>query len=69
MSAQLQSREAPSPPEPRATSDEPEPGADAIDHWLRQELGRLYDAALSEPLPEELVRLVGAPRDPAPRPR
>jgi hypothetical protein len=33
--------------------------ADAVfDRWLRSELTRLYDSALSEPLPEELLRLL-----------
>jgi hypothetical protein len=43
----------------------PQPGGDpgeaAFDRWLREELGRLYDRALSEPVPEELARLL---RDP-----
>ena len=30
----------------------------AFDRWLRHELGRLYDATLSEPVPEQLTRLL-----------
>ncbi len=30
----------------------------AFDHWLQQELTRLYGAALHEPLPDSLLRLL-----------
>ena len=30
----------------------------AFDRWLRQELSRLYDTALAEPVPEDLLRLL-----------
>jgi hypothetical protein len=30
----------------------------AFDDWLRQELSRLYDSALTEPVPEDLLRLL-----------
>ncbi len=40
--------------------------ADAVfDRWLRGELTRLYDSALSEPLPEDLLRLLQNPMPPA----
>jgi hypothetical protein len=29
-----------------------------FDAWLRQELSRLYDSALTEPVPDELLRLL-----------
>ncbi len=32
----------------------------AFDRWLKKELSRLYDATLSEPVPEELTRLLEA---------
>jgi hypothetical protein len=35
-----------------------DPGEVAFDRWLRHELGRLYDATLSEPVPEQLRRLL-----------
>ena len=60
MSAQLRPEDAP----PRGVARGPssrtssEPGEAAFDHWLKDELGRLYDAALSEPVPEELTRLL-----------
>lgn len=38
-----------------------EQGEVAFEAWLRRELGRLYGAALAEPVPEELSRLLGAP--------
>jgi hypothetical protein len=34
-------------------------GEVAFEAWLRRELGRLYGAALAEPVPEELSRLLG----------
>jgi hypothetical protein len=30
----------------------------AFDRWLKQELTRLYDSALSEPVPPELLQLL-----------
>ena len=34
-------------------------GEVAFEAWLRRELGRLYGAALAEPVPEKLSRLLG----------
>ena len=34
-------------------------GEAPFEAWLRRELGRLYGAALAEPVPEELSRLLG----------
>lgn len=45
---------APGPFRPGTTA----PGEAAFDAWLRRELGRLYDAALAEPVPPELARLL-----------
>lgn len=36
----------------------PPPDEAAFDLWLRRELTRLYDDALHEPVPEELLRLL-----------
>lgn len=60
MSAQLRPEAAPplravSSPVTQPPSD---PGEAAFDAWLKRELGRLYDATLSEPVPEELARLL-----------
>jgi len=33
-------------------------GEVAFEAWLRRELGRLYGAALAEPVPEELSRML-----------
>jgi hypothetical protein len=62
MSAQL--RPADAPPQAACSPDsDKDPAADAVlDRWLRQELGRLYDAALSEPLPDALTELLDAPQ-------
>lgn len=38
-----------------------ERGEAAFEAWLRRELGRLYSTALAEPVPEELLRLLGTP--------
>jgi hypothetical protein len=38
------------------------PAGEAFDRWLRDELARLYDTTLSEPVPEELARLLRDPR-------
>jgi len=32
--------------------------ADGFDTWLHAELSRLYDAALAEPLPDDMIRLL-----------
>jgi hypothetical protein len=36
-----------------------EPGDAAFDQWLHRELSRLYDQTLSEPVPDELLKLLG----------
>lgn len=55
MSAQLLSETAP----PWWVAPVPvSPHEDAFDAWLRRELGRLYDAVLTEPVPEALTRLL-----------
>jgi hypothetical protein len=65
MSAQLRPEGAPprrvaQAPSIRSQSPrEPDPGEAAFDRWLKTELGRLYDATLSEPVPEELAKLLG----------
>jgi len=42
-----------------SSTESPEDGGeDVFDRWLRQELGRLYDRALSEPVPEHILRLL-----------
>lgn len=55
MSAQLLSEARPSR---RAVPMPVSSNEDAFDTWLRRELGRLYDSALNEPLPESLTRLL-----------
>lgn len=37
----------------------PGPGDAAFDRWLQRELSKLYDDALSEPVPDDLLRLLG----------
>lgn len=55
MSAQLLSEVAP----PRRAAPVPvSPREDAFEAWLRHELGRLYNAAMTEPVPEALTRLL-----------
>jgi hypothetical protein len=60
MSAQLRREGASPPPATRPPPLQPDRdrGEEAFDRWLRQELARLYDTALSEPVPEELARLL-----------
>jgi hypothetical protein len=65
MSAQLRPEAAlPARVVPLSVSSGPfpaspaEPGEAAFEAWLRRELGRLYDATLAEPVPEELSRLL-----------
>lgn len=60
MSAHLRTEGAPpSPAAPRPIAARPaNPGDAAFDRWLRRELTRLYDDALSEPVPDELLRLL-----------
>lgn len=62
MSAQLRPEGA---PPPRVARAQPvrrqhlaDPGEVAFDRWLKGELGKLYDQTLSEPVPEELTRLL-----------
>ncbi len=53
MSAHLHTAAGPAMPPPTPA------GTDAaFDRWLRQELSRLYDSALSEPVPAELLKLL-----------
>jgi hypothetical protein len=60
MSAQLRPEGASPARVAHASShrDSSGPGEVAFDRWLRHELGRLYDATLSEPVPEQLTRLL-----------
>lgn len=61
MSAQLRPEGAAPPRMAPAQHQHPaEPGEVAFDRWLKKELSRLYDATLSEPVPEELTRLLEA---------
>lgn len=58
MSASLRSvgaspRGAPPPIPPSR-----DPGDAAFDRWLQRELARLYDQTLSEPVPDELLKLL-----------
>lgn len=58
MSAELHSAGAVprgAPPPAPSTRD---PGDAAFDRWLQRELSRLYDQTLSEPVPEELLKLL-----------
>jgi hypothetical protein len=72
MSAQLRPGGAPPPrvAQSRPVRHQPaDPGEMAFDRWLKTELGRLYDATLSEPVPDELARLLDQipAKDPKPR--
>lgn len=60
MSAQLRPEAAPPVwAAPASLSHAPaDAGEAAFEAWLKRELGRLYDATLSEPVPEELARLL-----------
>jgi len=58
MSAHLQSRDAPAAPASFAGPRQTAEGDAAFDRWLREELARLYDSALAEPVPEDLLRLL-----------
>ncbi len=64
MSAQLRPGAAPPPrvaharPVRQHQPSPADPGEVAFDRWLKKELGRLYDATLAEPVPEELTRLL-----------
>ncbi|MGG5817575.1 hypothetical protein [Falsiroseomonas sp. HW251] len=60
MSAQLHPHGAPPPraAPARQAGQDSDPGEVAFDCWLRQELARLYDTTLSEPVPDELARLL-----------
>ena len=63
MSAQLRPEDA-APPRVvhvRPARHPSDPGEVAFDRWLKRELGRLYDETLSEPVPEELTRLLDQP--------
>lgn len=48
----------PGPTEGRAAA-----AARAFDIWLRRSLHRLYDEAMREPIPPELLRLIERDRD------
>ena len=58
MSAQLDPGATPPVPAGLAGPGRSADGDLAFDRWLRQELSRLYDSALAEPVPEELLRLL-----------
>lgn len=60
MSAQLRPEGAAPPRVAHARHDHhpSDPGEVAFDRWLKRELGKLYDATLAEPVPEELARLL-----------
>jgi hypothetical protein len=60
----LASPEEGSSPAPSPTKPPPR-DACAFDVWLHGELARLYDSALREPLPEELLRILR--EDPSPK--
>ncbi len=45
-------------PMPATTIRPSSAGDEAFDRWLQQGLNRLYDAALSEPVPDSLLRLL-----------
>lgn len=45
----------------QATPPREGPGEVAFDRWLHRELSRLYDQALSEPVPEDLLKLLREP--------
>ncbi len=69
MSAQLRPEGA-APPraaQARHVRHPSDPGEVAFDRWLKRELGRLYDETLSEPVPEELSRLLDQPAPPPPK--
>lgn len=38
------------------------PAIAAFDRWLNRELTQLYDSALAEPVPDELLRLLDQPK-------
>jgi|GEM_PF-3292048 len=67
MSAQIRHGGASPPRGATSLPDQPtDPGGVAFDRWLKGELGRLYDSAVAEPVPEELRRLLDSmpPRPP-----
>ena len=73
MSAQFHTEAAARPRTAQAPSIRrpTEPGDVAFDRWLKNELGRLYDATLLEPVPEQLSRLLDLPppKDSKPGPK
>jgi hypothetical protein len=42
----------------RGEATEPEPSAAALDRWLNEKLRVLYGPVLSEPIPDDLARLI-----------
>jgi hypothetical protein len=60
MSGRLPAINAPTPTARLADRDADAPGEVALDCWLRLELGRLYGAAVTEPLPDALTALLDA---------
>ncbi|MBW8269553.1 hypothetical protein [Caldovatus aquaticus] len=51
-------RSAPAAPAPRQATPRSGTPAAAFDRWLRRELARLYGAALHEPVPDSLLRMI-----------
>ena len=52
------------PPEPEAAPDPPpnrEPPHDGFDRWLDRSLHRLFDKVASEPVPDDLMKLLDEP--------
>jgi hypothetical protein len=68
METQFQPQAAPrTPPDPSDQSGRrpldrgPERPPTAFDRWLQAELSQTYEAALREPVPDELLKLINDP--------